>query len=99
MRETSQTPQPDTPSNKDTLLLKATRVDTKSLFEINGEEYAVLPSDIINTLNFDSSSNAERERTGPPTDGMWTRSAQSPFNSTFTASTKETHGILRETVE
>ena len=61
MRETSQTPQIATPSNKGTFLLKETRVDTKSFFEINGEERAVLPSDIVNTLDFDGSDNNRRE--------------------------------------
>ena len=63
MRETSQTPQIDTPSNKDTLLLKVTKVDTKPFLKINGEESVVLSPGFINTLDFDSSDdNAGRER-------------------------------------
>ena len=37
-------------------------MDTKSFFKNNDEECAVLSSDIVNTLDFDSSDNAGRER-------------------------------------
>lgn len=47
--------------NKDSLLLKATKLGKKSFFMVIGEEYTVLSSGIINTMNFVRNNGREQD--------------------------------------